>query len=319
MSVSVDIHRRLLQVEKINYVRHCCSLFTLSVLFAMFLVFALAQAGMLSGLGVAAPNFWIAFECLGALLSLTGFVLTALLVFKVEVEKRKIASRIKREYAQRGMQSALEREMVDRKLPDRLSDFIEGNASKLDLAASTLFAIMALVSIGFLLSSGVNFSAAYKVGSAGMGATHVTDIIANSLHFMASLAFTVSLAIVHRKAPKRTENMAKQERLMLLLLSGSFLLLAGKVVVALESVGIIEGSTLPTGGTFPIGWSIRLVGVALTLVSVCLIVSAASEKCSQFKRVVESGYGAEERLSTLSIHEIRSCFGYSECGALPRR
>ncbi|MGN7661229.1 MAG: hypothetical protein ACTJLK_01205 [Anaplasma sp.] len=318
MSVSVDIHRRLLKVEKLNYVRHCCSLFTLSVLFVMFLVFALAQAGVLSGLGSAAPNFWIAFECLGALLSLTGFALAALLVFKVEAEKRKIASRIEREYIQRGMQSALARERVDRKSLDQLSDFIEGHASKLDLVASTLFAIMTLVSVGFLLSSGINFSTAYTVGSTKMGATHVTDIIANSLHLIASLGFTVSMAIMHRKAPRRTENMAKQERLMLLLLSGSFLLLAGKVVVTLESVGTVEGSTLSTGGTFPIGWSIRLVGIALTIVGVYLIVNATSEKCAQFKKVVESGYGAEERLATLSIHEVRSCFGYSECGALPR-
>ncbi|WP_041651344.1 hypothetical protein [Anaplasma centrale] len=310
MTLSLSIPRKMLKVEKLNYVRQCCSIFTLLITTTMFILLALSQAGFLSGLGASAANFWTATEFLTGLTASLGVICGLILVFKIEREKRKIQQRIELESRRMGLQSKIFLERVDRKPLDKASDFMEAHANKVELAASILFTTIHLVGLGVLLYSGLSLSSHVKVGSMGM--THITDMVVNALFFASAMMFAVSFWIMHRDKPTCSKNVSHQARLTVLYLCGNFLLFGGKIVLAMESVGKVAAAPLPSGGTFPIGWALRTVGILMVLTSVVMMLTANHKKCTQLKRMVESGEGTE-RLAMLSTHEIRSCFGYQEC------
>ncbi|KAA8474981.1 hypothetical protein F0Q53_01010 [Anaplasma marginale] len=310
MTLSLSIPRKMLKIEKLNYIRQCCSIFTLLITTTMFILLALSQAGLLSGMGASAANFWTAMEFLTGLTASLGVICGLILVFKIEKDKRKIQQRIELESRRMGLQSKISLERVDRKPLDKASDFMEAHANKVDLAASVLFTTIHLVGLGVLLYSGLSLSGHVKVG--GMGVTQITDMVVNALFFASALMFAVSFWIIHRNKPTCSKNVAHQARLTVLYLCGNFLLFGGKVVLVMESVGKVTSAPLSSGGTFPIGWALRVVGILLVLTSVVMMLTANHEKCTQLKRMVESGEGTE-RLAMLSTHEIRSCFGYQEC------
>ncbi|MCU7611178.1 hypothetical protein [Anaplasma capra] len=315
MTLPISIPRRMLKIEKLNYVRQCCSIFTLAISTTMFILLALSQAGFLSGMGKSAANFWTAMEFLTALTAALGVVCAFILVFKIEVEKRKIQEAIERESRLSGVQSKISLDKADRKRLDKTSDFIEAHANKVDLAASLLFVTVQFIGLGVLMYSGLALSDHVKVGSLGLGVTQITDMVVNALFFTSALAFGVSFLIIHRNKKEYSKNVAYQAKLMVLFLCGSFLLFGGKIVLAMESVGKVVAPPLPSGGVFPIGWAIRCVGIVMLMASVAMMLSANHDKCTQLKQLVESGEGTE-RLAMLSAHEVRSCFGYQECRLL---
>ncbi|KAF2282158.1 hypothetical protein GH714_042982 [Hevea brasiliensis] len=174
----------------------------------MFILLALSQAGLLSGLGASAVNFWTAMEFLIGLTASLGVICGLILVFKIEREKRKIRQRIELETRRMGLQSKISLERLDRKPLDKASDFMEAHANKVELAASMLFTTVHLIGLGVLLYSGLSLSGHIKVG--GMGVTQITDMVVNALFFSSALMFAVSFWIIHRNKPACSKNVAHQ-------------------------------------------------------------------------------------------------------------
>lgn len=314
MHVPLSIPRRMLEIEKLNYKRQCCSMITLISTTVAFSLLALSQSGYMGWLGSGKINFWLTVDFISAVMACVSLLCGILVVFHIEVEKRKIRKRIENESRRRGFRSRIEEEKANRKAVDKLSDAIENYANRIDLLGSVLNTSIQLCAIVHILTNGIALSDRVKVGSWGLSITHVVDLVSNTAFFLAAALFATSHIIIHRKSKEFSKNLEKQSQMMAMLFTGNLLVWAGKIVCALESIDIIKPAVLKSGGNLPLGWITRLTGIILCLASFYMIMDSTSKKCEELSRLVEGGEGVREVLTTISTHDVRSCFGYMEYG-----
>ncbi len=299
----------MLSIEKLNYRRQCCSMASMSFTLILFVLFTLSQSGLMKWLGGGRSNFWITCDFVSVIFAMLSLVCGMLLIFYIEREKRDINKKL--EHARRlgkyrgslkGKKGTL----------DKISDFIERNANKIDLMGTLANTLLQLTAFVFLFMNGISLSESVKV--AGLSVTHFVDIITNTAFFLSASLFAVSHCIIHRNERRFSKNLSAQTKIMCLMFAGNLLVFGGKVVCALESINKITAVSLPNGGTLPLGWLMRTVGIILCVVSMYMIMSNTSKKCDELARIVESGENADEVVSSLSTHDVRSCFGYMEHG-----
>ncbi|SCV62861.1 hypothetical protein ANAPRD1_00294 [Anaplasma phagocytophilum] len=260
-------------------------------------------------LGGGRSNFWITCDFVSVIFAMLSLVCGMLLIFYIEREKKEINKKL--EHARRlgryrgglkGKKGAL----------DKFSDFVERNANKIDFLGTLGNTLLQLTALTFLFLNGVSLSSSVKVGE--LGVTHFVDIFTNTAFFIAATLFAISHCIIHRNEKSFSKNLSSQTKLMCIMFVGNLLVWGGKIVCALESIGKITPIDLPNGGTLPLGWLTRTVGIILCAVSMCMIMANTSKKCDELTKIVESGEYADEVVSHLSTHDVRSCFGYMEHG-----
>ncbi|MFV9838417.1 MAG: hypothetical protein AB8U44_00080 [Aaplasma endosymbiont of Hyalomma asiaticum] len=314
MHVPLSIPRKMLEIEKLNYKRQCCSMISLITTTVAFSLLALSQGGYMGWLGKGKGDFWLTLDFICAVMACVSLLCGILVVFYIEVEKRKIKKKIESESRKRGFRSRIEEEKANRKLVDRMSDAIENYANRVDLFGSVLNTSLQVSAIVYIFTNGVALSESVKVGRVGMSITHVVDLVSNTAFFISAALFAVSHIIIHRNSKEFSKNLEKQSQMMAMLFTGNLLVWAGKIVCALESIDVIKPAPLKSGGYLPLGWITRLVGIVLCLASLCMIMDSTSKKCEELGRLVEGGEGVREVLTTISTHDVRSCFGYMEYG-----
>nr|WP_196227812.1 hypothetical protein [Anaplasma phagocytophilum] len=302
----------MLSIEKLNYRRQCCSMASMAFTLTLFVLFTLSQSGLMKWLGGGRSNFWITCDFVSVIFAMLSLVCGMLLIFYIEREKRDINKKL--EHARRlGKYRGGLKELKEKKgTLDKISDFIERNANKIDFLGTLGNTLLQLTALTFLFLNGVSLSSSVKVGD--LGVTHCVDLFTNTAFFMTATLFAISHCIIHRNEKSFSKNLSSQTKLMCLMFAGNLLVWGGKIVCALESIGKIPTIYLPNGGTLPLGWLARTVGIILCAVSMCMIMANTSRNCDELTRIVESGEHADEVVSRLSTHDVRSCFGYMEHG-----
>ncbi|MDB1135660.1 hypothetical protein [Candidatus Anaplasma sp. TIGMIC] len=314
MKYSLGIPRRMLEIEKLNYGRQCCSLASLVAVTAIFMLLAVSQSGAAKWLGKHGNNFWITIDFIAVLMAALSLICGIVVVFHIERQKRKIREKIESEARRRGFRSRIEEEKAHKKLIDKFSDVMEKYANGVDLFGSVCNFTLQMSAITLLLAHGVALGEHIKFGTVGLSIIHVVDFISNTAYFLSAMLFCTSHMIMHRNTKEFSKNLVRQTQIMVLLVVGNLLVWGGKIIVAMESIGKIVPAQLPTGGTIPLGWATRSIGMLLCVASFCMIMASTSKKCEELEKLVESSDGARETVTMLSTHDVRSCFGYFEHG-----
>ena len=316
MMLPYSIPRRMLSIEKLNYRKQCCSAVSSAITVSAFFLLALRQAHLL---GMASPsralfNVWVVVDFVSLIGATTSLLCGIVLVFVIEHRKNKVRKLIVEESKRYGLRSRIAEEYQRKHMLDKASDFIEDSSNKLDLFGSLCIFLTQACTVVALLGFGTQFNHAYAVGNVGMG--DFFDLVGNSAFFLSIFLFTVSHAIVHRKVKNPSKSQAETAKLLAVLFCGNLFVLGGKILLVLEAVGIVNRAPMPFSetGQLPIGWAIRLVGMGICVFGLYVAMQNTSNKCDELSKVVERGDGAQEVMSTLSTHEVRSCFGYLEYG-----
>ncbi|MEH0831262.1 hypothetical protein [Anaplasma bovis] len=316
MMLPYSIPRRMLAIEKLNYRRQCCSAVTCAITVSVFLLLALRQGHILglASAGQAVVNVWVIVDFVSLIAAATSLLCGMVLVFVVERRKSKIRKLIIEESRRYGFRSRIAEERNRKNFLDKASDLIEDTSNKLDLVGSSFIFATQICAVVGLLAFGLQFNNSYKVGTVGMG--DFFDLVGNSAFLLSVFLFTVSHMIVHRNVKKYSKSQAETAKLLAVLLCGNIFVLGGKILLVLESVGILNRTPMPFGetGHLPLAWMIRLLGTGLCVLGLYVTMQNTSNKCDELSKVVERGDGAQEVMSTLSTHEVRSCFGYLEYG-----
>lgn len=316
MMLPYSIPRRMLSIEKLNYRKQCCSAVSCAITVSVFLLLALRQGHLLGMASTSQTllNVWVIVDFVSLIAAATSLICGMVLVFVIEHRKSKIRKLIIEESKRYGFRSRLAEERNRKNLLDKASDLIEDSSNKLDLFGSLcIFLTQAFTVVG-LLAFGIQFNLSYSVGKVGMG--DFLDLVGNSAFFVSVFLFTVSHMIVHRKVKTYSKSQAETAKLLAILLCGNLFVLGGKVLLVLETVGILNQSPMPFSetGHLPLAWMVRLVGMGMCVLGLYVAMQNTSNKCDELSKIVERGDGAQEVMSTLSTHEVRSCFGYLEYG-----
>lgn len=314
MKVSFGIPRRMLEVEKLNYRRQCCSFISILISASIFILITLSQCGLLSWMGKNKNNFWLTIDFISVMAATLSLVCGLVLIFLVEREKEKIRKKVKYESKALGFKSRIEEEKEKKNLLGKCSDILEALALKMDMLGTSCNFSIQLASLSFLLVNGIAIGEVYKFGASNMPVSHIVDLVSNSAYFLAALFLAISHVIITRKSDNSSQNAREMNKMMALMLLGSSLVFGGKIVCSLNAVGKLPQVVLENGMLLPIGWFTRTVGIVMLAVSFWMVMQKTSQKCDNLAKIVEEGTGDKKVMTTVSTQDVRSCLGYMEYG-----
>ena len=312
MKPSLHLQKRMLEVETLNYKRQLCAFIALISSTCIFMLLTAAQCGLLTWLGKNKTNFWITIDFIAVMTALLSFVCGLVFIFLVERERKKIQKKLEAESLFFGFSLGLEEEKKE--FSEKCSAFCEDFSQKMDLFGSSCNFTLQLVSLIFLLAHGIAISEMYKFGHSRLPLIQILDLGINSSFFLAALLLTMAHLISTKLSKSQSKNSGKISRIIAIMFTGSSLIFSGKIICVLESVGACMPVYLENGGTLPIGWLTRTVGIILLSFSFLLVLKQTSARCDALVKSVQGGEAGREVLSMVTTQDVRSCFGYMECG-----
>ncbi|WP_158298166.1 hypothetical protein [Ehrlichia chaffeensis] len=304
-----DIQRKLynsmlLKLDRQDLIRKKIVMVTSVLYFVVFVSFAVMQSGVLDLTQNQLTLFANFMDYLALFLCVTFLIAGLYNVLYLEREKRKVNEKLKR----------ISQDQFDERVNPtsiKFANFCETHANKFDLAGTFCTTIMQAIAV-FSLTLPAIFDVSKIPVDTAFNLQGIVDTVGNILFTIAAGMFLCSYMIKcnknKNKDGKSTYSVA-QSLVLTSLFFGTFLILAGKVLLSFETRGgaMYTGVLGPLGmDAFPMALIVRAVGMAIFCFGYGLMLYMSTQQHDKLSNEVRNGLpkGASVNSNMQDVEQI---------------